>query len=277
MGWHAHLALTYRFDEHRDDSDARTRAHDLHHGPLRVLKAMYPEGPRVCHHVLVHPPGGVAGGDRLDVDVDVGTGAHALITTPGATRFYRSSGEAAVQTAHLQVRADARLEWLPMANIAYTGCIAENSVRFTLEPGAQMIGADIVALGLPASQAAFERGRFMQHIEWPGRWLERGVIDAADHRLLRSPLGLGGHSVIATLWCAGGSAFAAAQRDALLDAARDGAQALEGSTAPAAGLVLWRGLAVSIEPLWQRMTTVRARWRRVCWGLADNVPRVWHT
>jgi urease accessory protein len=130
---------------------------------------------------------------------------------------------------------------------------------------------------LPASQAAFERGRFMQHIEWPGRWLERGVIDAADHRLLRSPLGLGGHSVIATLWCAGGSAFAAAQRDALLDAARDGAQALEGSTAPAAGLVLWRGLAVSIEPLWQRMTTVRARWRRVCWGLADNVPRVWHT
>jgi urease accessory protein len=188
MGWHAHLQLTYRCDER----DAHTRAHDLHHGPLRVLKAMYPEGPRVCHHVIVHPPGGVAGGDTLDVDVDVGAGAHALITTPGATRFYRSSGEPALQSARLQVRADARLEWLPMASIAYDGCIAENRVRFTLEPSAQMIGADMVALGLPASQAVFERGRFTQHIEWPGRWLERGAIDAADHRLLRSPLGLGG-------------------------------------------------------------------------------------
>jgi urease accessory protein len=273
MGWHAHLALTYR----REGSDACTRAHDVHHGPLRVLKTLYPEGPRVCHHVLVHPPGGVAGGDRLDLDVDVGADAHALITPPGATRFYRSSGEAAVQSVRLHMRKDARLEWLPMASIAYDGCIAENHVRFTLDDGAQMIGADVVALGLPASQAPFVRGRFTQHIEWPGRWLERGAIDAADQRLLRSPLGLGGRGVMATLWFAGGHAFTTVQREALLDAAREGAQALEGSTAPAAGLVLWRGLAESIEPLWQRVTALRARWRSVCWGLADDAPRVWHT
>jgi urease accessory protein len=273
-GWHAHLALTYRYER---SGDGITRAHDLHHGPLRVLKAMYPEGPRVCHHVLVHPPGGVAGGDRLEVDVDVGAGAHALITTPGATRFYRSSGEPAAQSVRVHAHSDARIEWLPMASIAYDGCIAANSVRFTLDERAQMIGADVVALGLPASDAPFARGRFTQHLEWPGRWLERGVIDAADQRLLHSPLGLGGHSVMATLWCAGGSAFTAAQREALLDAARDGAHTLEGSTAPAPGLVLWRGLADSIEPLWQRLTVMRARWRQVCWGLTDNVPRVWHT
>ncbi len=271
MSWHARLDLRYR------RQGERTLAHDAHEGPLRVLKALHPEGAAVCHHVIVHPPGGVAGGDRLAIDVKVGPGAHALVTTPGATRFYRSSGEAAVQSVHLRVQADARLEWLPMASIAYDGCIAENAVRFGLEPGAQMIGADMVALGLPASDAAFLRGRFVQHLEWPARWLERGAIDAADHRLLHSPLGLGGHGVMATLWCAGGSAFTVAQREALLEAARDGAQALEGSTAPSPGLVLWRGLADAIEPLWQRLVAVRARWRGLCWNLPDTAPRVWHT
>jgi urease accessory protein len=271
LSWHARLALRYRRD------GARTLSHDAHEGPLRVLKALYPEGDAVCHHVVVHPPGGVAGGDRLDIDVKADAVAHALITTPGATRFYRSSGEPAVQSVHLQVRADARLEWLPMASIAYDGCIAENAVRFTLDPGAQMIGADVVALGLPASDAPFERGRFTQHLEWPGRWLERGAIDASDHRLLRSPLGLGGSSVIATLWCASAQPFEAVQREALLEVARDGATQLEGSTSPEAGLVLWRALGDAVEPVWQRATAVRARWREQLWRLAPAPPRVWTT
>jgi urease accessory protein len=273
MTWHGHLDLDYRLD--RDG--ARTIAHDRHDGPLRVLKALYPEGPRVCHHVLVHPPGGIAGGDRLDVRITVEPGAHALITTPGATRYYRSSGAAALQAVQVHVQREARFEWLPMASIAYDGCIAENRVRFVLDAGAQMIGIDLLVLGLPASDAPFARGRFTQHLEWPGQWLERGAIDASDARLLQSPLGLGGHDVIATLWCAGGSSFTSAQSDALLDAARDGAGALEGSTAPTPGLVLWRALGDAVEPLWQRAISVRARWRQACWGLADAPPRVWTT
>jgi urease accessory protein len=271
VSWHARLALRYRRD------GARTLAHDAHEGPLRVLKALYPEGDAVCHHVVVHPPGGVAGGDRLDIDVDVAPGAHALITTPGATRFYRSSGETAVQSVRLHVHAGARLEWLPMAAIAYDACLAENHVAFTLEDGAQMIGLDLVALGLPASDAPFARGRFTQHLEWPGRWLERGAIDATDRRLLASPLGLNGCTVMATLWLASGSALATAQREALLDAARHDAGADEGSTSPQPGLVLWRALGHSIEPLWARAVALRARWRRQAWALDDTPPRVWHT
>lgn len=271
MSWQGRLALRYRRD------GARTLAHDVHEGPLRVLKALYPEGDTVCHHVLVHPPGGIAGGDRLDVDIAVEPGAHALITTPGATRYYRSSGAAAAQAVQLHVQRDARLEWLPMTSIAYDGCIAENRVRFELDAGAQMMGLDVVVLGLPASDAPFACGRFTQHLEWPGQWLERGVIDASDARLLQSALGLGGHKVMATLWCAGGNAFSTTQREALLEAARDGAGALEGSTAPAPGLVLWRALDDAVEPLWQRAISVRARWRKLCWGLADAPPRVWQT
>jgi urease accessory protein len=271
VSWHGRVRLAYR------RVAMRTVASDEHHGPLRVLKALYPEGEGVCHHVLVHPPGGVAGGDVLDVEVDVGTGAHALITTPGATRFYRSAGAPAHQHARIVLAADARVEWLPMAAIAYDGCLAENRVELALAPGAQMIGADIVALGLPASDAPFSRGRFTQHLAWPGHWLERGTIDATDRRLLASPLGLGGHPVMATLWCANGSPFPAAQREALLDAAREGSGPLEGSTAPTQQLVLWRALGDAIEPVWARAIEVRARWRQCLWGLDAPAPRVWAT
>jgi len=270
--WHGHLALRYR-----RDGQGRCVASDLHDGPLRVLKALYPEGPGICHHVLVHPPGGIAGGDALDIDVALEPGAHALITTPGATRFYRSAGAPAVQTIRIDVGRDARLEWLPMATLAYDGCLAENRVSFALADGATMIGADLLCLGLPASQAPFANGRFTQHIEWPGRWLERGVIDAADRRLLESPLGLAGRKAMATLWCAAGGGLPTARRDALLEAAREEASDLEGSTAPAPGLVVWRALGDAMEPLWARLVRQRARWRRLYWDLDESAPRIWST
>ena len=273
MTWHGRLSLEYRHDA----DSGRTLGHDRHDGPLRVLKALYPEGPAVCQHVLVHPPGGIAGGDRLDIDIRVGAGAHALLTTPGATRFYRSSGEPALQSVRLTLQRDARLEWLPMAGIAHDACIAENRVSFALEEGAQMIGADVLALGLPASSAPFACGRFTQHLEWPGQWLERGAIDAGDALLLQSPLGLGGRTVMATLWCAAGSAFGAGTREALLDAARHDAGPDEGSTAATPRLLLWRALGDSIEPLWARLVTLRARWRRLCWQLDEVAPRIWST
>jgi urease accessory protein len=171
VSWRGRLELRYRRDAER------CFAHDRHEGPLRVLQALYPEGPGVCHHVLVHPPGGIVGGDELDIDVQLDAGTHALITTPGATRFYRSAGAVGAQRARLRVGDGARLEWLPLEAIAYRGCQARNEVRFDLAAGASMIGWDLLALGLPAAGEAFDHGRFEQHIEWPGRWLERGHLD----------------------------------------------------------------------------------------------------
>ena len=91
MPWHAHLRLDYTHDGHC------TRALDRHEGPLRVLQRLYPEGPGICHHVLVHPPGGIVGGDVLELNARLQRDCHALITTPGATRFYRSAGETSAQ------------------------------------------------------------------------------------------------------------------------------------------------------------------------------------
>ena len=276
MSWHGTLDLRYRRD------GERCLAHDRHDGPLRVLKALYPEGPAICHHVLVHPPGGIAGGDRLDIDVTVGEGAHALITSAGAARFYRSEEQAAAQSARLSLQADARLEWLPLESIAFPGCRAANHVNFDLAHGAQCLGWDLLALGLPAADQAFNRGWIDQQLQWPGVWLERGRIAAEDTRLLDSALGFAGQRALGTVWFASHTPWTTAERDALLDAARETCAATElaalsGATSPDARLIVLRVLAPRIEPLFLLMSSVRAAWRRIAWQYAAETPRVWRT
>ena len=275
-GWHAQLSLHYTRD------GERTIALDRHEGPLRVLRRLYPEGPGICHHVIVHPPGGIVGGDVLAVDARLDADTHALITTPGATRFYRSAGATAKQQAKLTLAAGARLEWLPLETIAHRDCIAENRVTLDLAPGAEAMGWDVLALGLPAAGEAFDRGSFLQQLELPGAWLERGLLRGDDTLLLDSPLGLGGRRVLATLWLAGGSAWPHVRREALLDAARQligdaqfGAQA--GATAAHERVLVLRVLADRVEPAMQLLQAVRAAWRQLVWGLAAEPPRVWRT
>ena len=275
-GWRGRLSVQYRRD------GERTISHDLHEGPLRLLQRLYPEGPGVCHHVLVHPPGGIVGGDQLEIDLTLAPGSHAVLTTPGATRFYRSAGLPASQVLTARVQDGGRLEWLPLENIAYPGCQAENRVTFALEGSAEMIGWDLLALGLPAAGAAFDRGRMLQQVEWPGRWLERGLIDGTDTRLLDSPLGLAGRRALATRWFASAQPIDAARREALVDLARGqvlapGAGVQAGVTCPHDRLVILRGLADRVEPLMGLLKSVRASWRRQAWGLDDCAPRVWRT
>ena len=275
MSWLGHLQLDYRrLDE------ARTVGHDRHSGPLRVLQSLYPEGPATCHHVLVHPPGGIVGGDRLVIDAKLTEGCHALITTPSATRFYRSAGEVAAQSLHASLAAGSRLEWLPLETLVYDAALAENSMNFEIAPGAEMLGWDMLALGLPAAGLPFTRGHYLQHLQLPGRWLERGRISASDHQLLNSPLGLAGHSVLATIWFAAGEALPTRRRDALIDAARHCCSSHElrataGCTSPEAGVIVLRLLSDHVETAFNLLTLVRAAWRELAWGLPANPPRIW--
>jgi len=288
MTWHARLDLHYTLD-----GAGSTVGHDRHEGPLRVLKRLYPEGPRVCHHVLVHPPGGILAGDRLEVHAKLDAGAHALVTTPGATRLYRrgeaqaEAGLEGEQQVHAELAAGARLEWLPMETIAYPGCVAQTALRFTLAPGAEMLGWDVLALGLPASDAPFAQGTLTQSVELPGVWLERGRIDAGDAALTDSPLGLAGRRVLALAWFAAGEAIADARREALLEAVRTleplramatgDAPVVAAATAPNAQVVVVRALADRVEPAMALVQEVWRRWRPLAWGLAAQTPRVWRT
>lgn len=274
MPWHASLQLDYTLE------GTRTVARHAHNGPLRILQSLYPEGDAVCHNVLVHPPGGLVGGDTLDITATVGPGAHGLVTTPGATRFYRSTGERALQRTHLTLAEGARLEWLPLEALCYNACNAENHLTLNLAPGAECMGWDVTALGLPHAGQPFETGRFVQHIEAPGRWLERGVIDAADHRLLESPLGLAGQRCMASLFFVVGTPLERARRDTALDAARavmdaHALKATAGATSPNGQVLVVRALAPQVEPAMQLLRQVRAAWRAALWQLCAEPPRIW--
>lgn len=274
MTWKASLDVDYTLQS------GKTVAHFRHDGPLRILQSLYPEGDSVCHNIIVHPPGGLVGGDTLALNFTAAGGSHGLVTTPGATRFYRSAGEPALQTAHLTLEEGARLEWLPLEAICYSGCLAENRLTMQLAPGAELIGWDITALGLPAAGQPYERGTFLQHIEIPGRWLERGRIDAADHRLLGSPLGLDGHLCMASLFFAAGSPVARARRDGLLDIARsmaDGSplRLTAGATSPQSEVIVLRVLGPRVEPVMHLLRSVWSAWRAEAWGLRGTLPRIW--
>jgi urease accessory protein len=276
MPWHARLHLDYQNENNR--SVARFR----HDGPLRILQSLYPEGDAVCHNVLVHPPGGLVGGDTLDIDVEVASGSHGLITTPGASRFYRSDGDLALQRTHLTLAPEARLEWLPLEAICYSGCRAENRITIDAAPGAELIGWDVTALGLPHANLPFDRGTLLQHIEMPGKWLERGRLDAADHRLLESPIGLAGNRCMASLFFVSGSAIPKARRDTLLDLARalsdgHGLRESVGTTSPQPGVIVLRVLAPVVEPAMQLLRQVWLAWRAEAWALRAAPPRIWAT
>lgn len=274
MPWHARLQLDYTRES------ARTVARFEHNGPLRILQSLYPEGDAICHNVLVHPPGGLVGGDTLDIIATVAPGAHGLVTTPGATRFYRSNGPLALQRSHLTLAEGARLEWLPLEALCYNACNAENHLTLNLAPGAECMGWDVTALGLPHANQPFETGRFVQHLEVPGLWLERGAINAADHRLMQSPLGLAGHRCMASLFFAAGTPLDRTRRDAALDAARavmdaHALKATAGATSPNAQMVVLRVLAPQVEPAMQLLKAVRVAWREVMWNLTGEPPRIW--
>jgi urease accessory protein len=273
MPWHARLQLDYAL------RGGRCVAHFKHEGPLRILQSLYPEGEGICHNVLVHPPGGLVGGDTLEIDLKVASG-HGLLTTPGATRFYRSLGERAVQRTHLALAAGARLEWLPMEALCYSGCLAENRLRMDLAPGAELMGWDVTALGLPQADQPFREGCFEQHIELPGAWLERARIDAHDALLMDGPVGLAGQRCLATLFFAAGSAVPKARREQALDVAREllaghALAASAGATSPNEQVVVLRVLAPVVEPAMDLLKAVWRRWRLHFWQLQAPHPRIW--
>ena len=268
--WHAELELGYgRFGDSTRPTQRR------HKGPLRVQKHLYAEGPEVCQHIIVHPPGGIAGGDRLDIDVNVGADAWAQLTSPGAAKWYRAAGPA-FQQLNMNVQAGGTLEWLPQETIVFSDAKAELCTTIKLQGDARLLYWDVVALGRPASGERFDLGHFQAHLDIhrDGQllWHERQRI-VGDDGLLESPIGLGGKPVFATLIVTG-------EIDAeLMEACRDLAEhsPVRGDVTQLPGLVVARCLAE--EALHARAWLIEL-WkllRPALLGREAVAPRIWST
>ena len=195
-GWQAKLRLGYAV--HGDRTVVVERRHE---GPLRVQRPFHPEG-APCHSYLLHPPGGVVGGDGLDVGIDLGRHAWAVITSPGATKFYRSLGGEARVEQRIRVAEDGVIEWLPQEQIAFPGAIVSSRTRFDLASGSRALGWELNCFGRPASGQRFDHGRFRQRLEvWRDGapvLLEHACLDGGG-AAMQAPWGLGGHEAMATL------------------------------------------------------------------------------
>jgi urease accessory protein len=202
--WQAQLTLCFAAREGKT-----ALIHNSHTGPLRVQKALYPEpeSPSICHAVMVHPPAGIAGGDLLRVDVAVQAHAHAVLSTPGATQWYKSSADKpASMSVALQLDEHARLDWLPQENILFDGSHAQLHTSLDLAPTASAIGWDVSMLGRTARGETWQQAALQQRsrITRAGKnvWLEHSDL-CSDAALRGNAAALAGHCIMGTLWAVG--------------------------------------------------------------------------
>jgi len=164
QGWKAELNL-----EFKKISSKTVLAHRSQFGPLTVQRPFYPEGD-VCHLYLLHPPGGVVGGDQLNINIKLEERSQVLITTPGATKFYRSGspkqkGKLATQNQILHIAKDCSLEWFPQENIFFDNTHSQLLTKIELEADAKFMGWEINCYGRPASNESFGNGKVNTRLE----------------------------------------------------------------------------------------------------------------
>ena len=276
--WQASLELAFS-----KDGPVTRLTGRKHSGPLRVQKPLYPEGEEVCHAIIIHPPGGVVGGDQLNIDVRLQPHTQALLTTPGAAKWYRSNGNISSQRLHLLVEQGARLEWLPQETIFFDDACVDLHQTIHLAADARLIAADIFCFGRTASGETYRSGRIRQHcsIYREGRmiWHEQGSL-AANGSAMHSPQGLHGKSVSAMLLASGAMLSAEQlhhlreQTTALLAASETGA--LCGVTQMKSMLVA-RYLGNSSEVARHWLQLLWQHLRPVMIGREAQIPRIWNT
>jgi len=244
------------------------------YGPLSVQRPFYPES-EVCHVYLLHPPGGVVGGDSLDLRLDLKAGSSALFTTPGAAKFYCSAGDTARVRQRFELAAGARLEFLPQENIYFPGARVDAATVFELAADSRLLCWERHCFGRPANREFFGSGALLAHTELrvAGRLVhtEKQRVDASE---LTRCSGLRGHPVMGSLLAYGAPLDEAPLRQ--LQALQP-AQGVCGLSQPHPGLLIARYLGDSTRDLDDCFTRLWEHLRPLVMGRAACHPRIWNT
>ena len=267
--WEAKLDL--EFEKRRQRT---VLAKNWHKGPLVVQKPFYPEQD-VCHAYLLHPPGGVVGGDHLDINVTVKQNAHALITTPASGKFYRSNGLNAIQNQNIEVDNNAILEWLPQDTILFSGSRVRTKTQITLKQDSHFIGWEIICLGRPASGESFSDGFCRQSFEL---WRENSPL------LIERTKFEGGSNVLNAAWgmasytSVGIMVVTNANKETLSLARQVMAEEKNLYSATLMGeLLVCRMLGHQGMQLREHFTNIWMQIRKQVIGKKATVPRIWNT
>jgi urease accessory protein len=246
-----------------------------HRGPLRVQRPFYPEDDHACHVVLLHPPGGVVGGDQLHIAVDVMHAAHALLTTPAATKIYRSGSGRSTVTQEISGRPESCVEWLPQETIVFPRADAELQTIVRLEGNAQFIGWEVLCLGRPAISEVFDEGRLVQRLSlWRDDrplYLDRLAVGAGGD-VRGHAWGIGHSPVIGTMLIAGATEMTSS---ALREVLSSASAAMEFSCTQLEGVSVVRYLGPSVPNCWRGFNSLWD-WSRKKLGRGQaSPPRIW--
>jgi urease accessory protein len=270
--WLAKLSLSY---ERTAIGTVLTKS--LHEGPLRVQKALYPEGDDICHTVIIHPPAGIAGGDTLDIQVAVGKGSHVVLSTPSATKWYKSFKNPATQNVQFELGENAKLDWLPQENLFFKGANSNVITKLSLSTNASFIGWDALMLGRHASGEEWSNGHIhmLNEIRRDGKliWIESGHIDAED-QYSRSLPQLGSWPVCVTL-CAVGPSCSPNLVEIFAEMMPWTDSLRAGVTLMPQGVLLVRAVSNDIEIARNFMIDVWAKLRPIVHGVPAQPLRLW--
>ncbi len=267
-GWQARLSLDFAPRAGRTELVRRQQF-----GPLAVQRPFHPEG-APCHLYVLHPPGGVVGGDSLTLDVQLQAGAHALLTTPGATKFYRSLGPLARVQQQFVVGEEASLEWLPQDNILFPGARLRLDSHFALAPGARLLAWESQALGRPVIAERFTQGQLFSRLQLSrdGQLQLNDCLRIRHEADLSRSAGLAGFPLVATLLA---TPCGEAEREAVRELLAD--YPFPAGVTRLQDLLVVRLLSDDNELLQQRMQALWRALRPAVLGCAPCVPRIWAT
>lgn len=273
--WEAFLNLNFEVRPAANNQLRTVISERNHHGPLVIQKPFYPEG-SPCHIYLLHPPGGLVGGDQLTLHANLDQDAHALITTPGAAKFYRSAGPVASQLQKITVNNNALVEWLPQETIIFNQANAQVDTIVNLNSGGKFIGWEISCLGRQAGDLPFVEGQFVQKIQIykdnSPIIIERALYQGNDE-ILSAPWGLANHTTVGTM-------IIAPANDTLLELIRTQVQAVSPELFSATlinGVLVCRHLAAQAQATKKIFTQVWKIARPFIQNIEACIPRIWNT
>jgi urease accessory protein len=277
--WHAKINLEYASQPHKTVLEDMSFS-----GPLRVQRPFYPEG-ACCHTYLLHPPGGMVSGDKIDIAIKAKRNSHALITTPSAGKIYGTDSLdiAQHQVVNIEAEPNSIVEWLPQENILFNRAKARLATKIELAKGAKLIAWDMLSFGRPAGGYWFETGSLQQQFSLyynnEPMAIENFSTDPAL-QVLKSNVGLMGYLNMGAFYIIGDTPETALEiiRETIAPHSHGKVgQDLLVAASQKSELVVVRALARNAEQLRLMFFEIWQKVRRNSLGNDACMPRIWLT